>query len=163
MGLPAAGQGFSLPAATPNPYSSGGGGSLNPYAAPSGGYGQASYGGNVATWPVIVPGIAMVVFAVLMILLQIASAVINCIILANLENPDHASRLVGQFGGNALMLGLNGLIAVGGVNMANLKNWNSARTAAILSCICCASPLALPFGIWALVVLNNQQYKNLFR
>jgi len=49
---------------------------------------------------------------------------------------------------------LEGLIIVGSIRMIFLKNYGLAMTAAVLSLLCSVGVcLALPFGVWALVVL----------
>ena len=57
------------------------------------------------------------------------------------------------------------LIFVGAVKMQRLKNYEFAFVAAILAMIPCLTPccfLGLPFGIWALVVLNRKNIKSEF-
>ena len=57
-------------------------------------------------------------------------------------------------------------ILMGAVKMRQLESWSSARTAAILAVIPICSPcvlLGIPFGIWALIVLNNPQVRSEFR
>ena len=61
-----------------------------------------------------------------------------------------------------LLMGV--LVIVGAVKMKNLKSYGLAMTAAIIAIIPC-SPcclLGLPFGIWALVVLNDENVKAAF-
>jgi hypothetical protein len=73
-----------------------------------------------------------------------------------------ASGLVGQLIGIAL----NGVTLWGGLQMRNLQNYSLAMAAAVLATIPCCSPcviLGIPFGIWALIVLNDVQVKSAFR
>ena len=58
------------------------------------------------------------------------------------------------------------LVVVGAVKMKNLENWGLALTAAIIAvipCFSCCCLLELPFGIWALVVLNDAAVRAAFR
>jgi hypothetical protein len=57
-----------------------------------------------------------------------------------------------------------GLIFFGGLQMKGLKSRGMAMTGAITSLIPCSACciLTLPFGIWALVVLNDEQVKEAF-
>ncbi|MEN8165717.1 MAG: hypothetical protein ABFS37_16430, partial [Acidobacteriota bacterium] len=56
------------------------------------------------------------------------------------------------------------LIFYGAMKMKDLQGYGLAMTAAILSLIPCFSIccIGIPFGIWALVVLLNQDVKNAF-
>ncbi len=57
------------------------------------------------------------------------------------------------------------LITLGAMKMKNLQNYTFAYTISILAMIPCLSPcclLGLPFGIWALVVLNKPEIKSQF-
>lgn len=73
-------------------------------------------------------------------------------------------------GGLGLLLGLVscvlGLVVIAGaVQMKNLQNYRFAVTGAIVATLSCLSPwflLGLPFGIWALVVLCDEQVRSAF-
>lgn len=57
------------------------------------------------------------------------------------------------------------LILIGALKMQALRNYPLALTAAILAAVPCLTPccfLGLPFGIWALVVLNKSGIKSQF-
>jgi len=57
------------------------------------------------------------------------------------------------------------VILAGALQMKNLRNYGMAMTASILAMIPCGNCclLGLPFGIWALVMLNNVDVKRAFR
>ena len=62
------------------------------------------------------------------------------------------------------IVALNGFVLFGAIKMLRLQNHTLALVAAIvamLPCHCCCV-LSLPFGIWALVVLNNAEVKSQF-
>jgi hypothetical protein len=58
-----------------------------------------------------------------------------------------------------------GLVFAGGHRLEHLENYPLAMTGsivALLPCnVCCL--LGLPFGIWALIVLNDPDVRNAFR
>jgi predicted Zn finger-like uncharacterized protein len=78
-------------------------------------------------------------------------------------NPDPAN-LVGQVIGAFVSLIWGGIVTAGAVQMKRLHGFGSAMTASIVALLpcnpCCL--LGLPFGIWALVVLNRQEVKDAF-
>lgn len=60
---------------------------------------------------------------------------------------------------------LNGLVFFGALKMKNLQSYGLAMTAAIISVIPCCGPcccLAIPVGIWALVVLRKPEVRAAF-
>lgn len=57
-------------------------------------------------------------------------------------------------------------IAVSAHKMANLKGYRQSWVASILAVIPCTGPLVIlgiPFGIWAMLVLNDSNVKNAFK
>jgi len=63
-------------------------------------------------------------------------------------------------------LAISALILFGAIGMQKLTGHGLALTAAIVAMIPCFSPccvLGLPFGIWALVVLNRPEVKSQFK
>ena len=85
------------------------------------------------------------------------------------RGPDKFPLLLGS--GMNLVFGVIGLavsvvVIVGATKMKNLEHYTLAVTSAILAVIPCTSPcclLGIPFGIWALVVLNDSSVKAAFR
>jgi len=60
---------------------------------------------------------------------------------------------------------ISALIFAGASKMQSLKNYEFAFVAAVLSLVPCMTPccvLALPFGIWALVVMNHKNINSEF-
>jgi len=54
------------------------------------------------------------------------------------------------------------LVILGAYSLMNLKKYSMAMTGAIIACIPCCGPclvLGIPFGIWALVLLNSPEIK----
>ena len=65
---------------------------------------------------------------------------------------------------NLLVAALNGVVLFGAIKLLRLQNHGLvmvAVVAAMLPCSCCCL-LGLPFGIWALVVLNKPEVKSHF-
>lgn len=66
----------------------------------------------------------------------------------------------------ALSIVVGIVVILGALKMKNLENYGFAMAASIIAMIPCISPccfLGLPFGIWALVVLSDEQVKAAFR
>ncbi len=83
-----------------------------------------------------------------------------------------SERLINAMAGGAgivqsiIHVALAGLIIYGALQMKKLVNFRLAMTASILALAPCISPcclLGLPFGIWALVVLNKPEVKAAFQ
>jgi hypothetical protein len=71
------------------------------------------------------------------------------------------SIILGFFG-----LVMSGLVIVGSLRMKKLENYSLAMTAAVIAVIPCVSScciFSLPFGIWAIIVLNDSSVKAAFR
>jgi hypothetical protein len=75
------------------------------------------------------------------------------------------SGVVGMVGSVVWML-LGALIIFGGVKMKSLKSYGLSMAAAVLAALPCTSYwcclIGLPVGIWAIVVLMDQQVKASF-
>lgn len=64
------------------------------------------------------------------------------------------------------VLTIEGIIIAGAINMLRLRNYKTAKSAAILCMlpICTAGFIfGIPFGLWALIVLNRPAVKTAFR
>ncbi len=65
-----------------------------------------------------------------------------------------------------LTIAITVVVLVGSLKMMKAESWGLAVTASILAMIPCFGPccgLTLPFGIWALVVLMNDEVKRTFQ
>jgi hypothetical protein len=71
----------------------------------------------------------------------------------------------GGFGIELVGMFLGGTIILGALQMKNLDNLTFAITASIVAMLpchyCCL--IGIPFGIWALIVLNQTDVKSAFR
>jgi hypothetical protein len=149
-------------------------------------YEEPGMGGDpgAAQQSVTGPAIALLVTAILGTLLQVYSLIQSLIggeaaQKAQIEqirqqNPQLADQLetfVGTAGPMGLALGVLSIIIgiviiLGALKMKNLQSYGLAKTSSILALIPCISPcccITLPFGIWALVVLNRPEVRAAFR
>jgi uncharacterized membrane protein YhaH (DUF805 family) len=118
------------------------------------------------------PAIALMVTAGIGIALAIVG------LLMNLLGAGMGAAQGGEEGAMSMMSGGVGIVQsivgiavgvvvlMGAMKMKRLESYGFAMTAAILAMIPCVSPcclLGLPFGIWAVVVLNDANVKAAFR
>jgi hypothetical protein len=148
-------------------------GSDNPYQSPA----SATYlppGQTDAAQRVAGPAIALMVTAILGIIAQslgIIMAVAQVGVAHGIRQPrGDAFPMMFQGGMNVglavVELAVGAVILIGAMKMKKLESYGFALTAAIVAMIPCISPcclLGLPFGIWALVVLNDASVKAAFR
>ena len=133
----------------------------NPYAPP------APQPGSSSESPLLFPAIALLILSSLFVLIILASVPGQIVRMRAIDTstPEGAGELVGSIVSLAIWPLMNLAIAVGAVSMIRLRNYRSAYTAAILSVIPICSPcllLGIPFGIWAIVVLNRPEVKQRF-
>ena len=174
-----------LPALTPmggqtgNPLGGGSSGSTlssapmssNPYASPT--PTAKPIGRSRAKSKVMGPAIGMIVYGCLALIggiIGIVNQLINGPGLPAAQNQAEAAGqqigyVVGFFLGGICVLAIFGFIIAGAIRMLNLKNYGLAMTACILSLLPCSlcCIIGLPFGIWGLVVLNDEHVKRAFR
>jgi hypothetical protein len=116
----------------------------------------------------MVVGILMIVAAIGGILLNLLGAGLGAINAASGSNQ-FANLFSGVVGlvFSAIGLLLGGIVIFGGMKMKALQNYGLAMAAAIISLLPCTSGycclLGMPIGIWALVVLMNDNVKAAFR
>jgi hypothetical protein len=143
-------------------------------------YGGAGFGGGpnrgVAASRVNGPAIGLMATAAIGILLQLVSLAMNILgtgfNMANLagggNTPDAVANMMGgTLGviGSIFSILIGGVIFFGAMKMRQLQNWGLSLAATILAMIPCLSPcccLGLPLGIWALVVLLDDNVKRSF-
>jgi hypothetical protein len=134
----------------------------NPYASP-----RSQAGSGLPENPLAVPAIFLLILSSLTVLLIAASLPGQIIRIRAYDpsTPEGIGGLIGSIGSLALWLFMNVAIALGAISMIRRKNYGSAYTAAILSVIPVCSPclvLGIPFGIWAIIVLNRPEVKQRF-
>ena len=139
-----------------------------------------SPGGAGAKEAVMLPAILLMVLSAIAVLLGLINvlqsfgatdpAVVEA--LDNPELPEGARQLLAGMtssGGKLLFtlptLLLHGLVFFGALKMKNLQSYGLSMAAAIIAVIPCCGPcvcLAIPVGVWALVVLNKPEVKAAF-
>jgi hypothetical protein len=159
----------------PAPGSGGTRASDNPYEAPGVG-GHAGFGqpDPTAAQRLSAPATALIVTGVLGVIAQVLGMVANVaqMNMGAAMAPRGEAAVPMMFGTGislamgAVGIGLSVLVIVGATKMKNLESFSLAMAAAIIAMVPCTSPcclLGLPFGIWALVVLNDSSVKAAFR
>ncbi len=121
------------------------------------------------------PAIGLIITAIIGMLWQLVSAALNMLGtgLGGVAAASGDSGAMGTlFSGviglvfNVIWLLMGGVVIFGAIKMKALQSYGLALTAAILAALPCTSPccfLGLPIGIWAIVVLMNQDVKAAFR
>lgn len=150
---------------------------MNPYGP---GSDMSGIGRDYALTKVKGPAIAMLVTAALAIVLQIGGLLYSLAVgNAPPQVPPDADpqvakimEAVQQFSGPVgMVMGLVSIviavvIVVGALKMMKLESYGLAMTSAILSLLPCNCPcclLSMPFGIWAIMALNDTGVKTSFR
>ena len=126
------------------------------------------------------PAMALKVTAIIGLVLVAVGLVMNILSLAGIQVATQQStdpevqrilETFNKFGGvfsivtNIIGGAIGVIILMGATKMRNLQSHQFAFTASILAMLPCVSPcciLGLPFGIWALVVLNKPEVKSAF-
>lgn len=78
------------------------------------------------------------------------------------QGAEQMGQVVGGLAGGSIGIVMDILVIVGAYNLMKLKKFSMAMTGAVIACIPCCGPcfvLGIPFGIWALVLLNNPEIK----
>ena len=134
----------------------------NPYASPAS-LNDPGSSGN----PLLVPAILLLILSSLFVLFIVVSLPTQFIRIRAIDTStaEGAGELCGSIVSLALWPLMNLAIALGAISMIRLTSYRSAYTAAILSAIPICSPcfvLGIPFGIWAIVVLNRPDTRQRF-
>jgi hypothetical protein len=123
------------------------------------------------------PVIGLKVTAILGLVLVVVGLVINVLMLSGIHiGPQQIydpqmQKLFNTLGGGLgivqdIIGGIVGVIVlIGAAKMQKLQSYQFALTASIVAMVPCISPccvFGLPFGIWALVVLNKPEVKSQF-
>lgn len=114
-----------------------------------------------------VPAIGLIVTGGLGILGGIAN-IVMFFVMPNTSSPGMPEWVTGpafNIGLSVVSMGLSVLVILGGMRMRNLEAWGlsmAASIVAIIPCfVCCFT--GIPFGIWAVIVLLNDEVKRSFR
>ena len=145
-----------------------------PFSSPA----TAASGGRDAALQLVKgPAIGLKVTAIVGLVLVAVGLVINVLTLSGfhiglqqIQDPQ-MQKLINKLGGGLgivrdIIGGVMGVIVlIGAAKMQKLQNYQFALTASIVAMVPCISPccvFGLPFGIWALVVLNKPEVKSQF-
>jgi hypothetical protein len=167
----------SSPIAPPAPVPLMGGDGPNPFQSPTQSSGpvlmEPGAIDQYAAGRVAGPAIAMIVVGALEIVTYVGVIVVYSLVIAlalggaaQFQGDPHEIALGGvvmiAYGAMGLLMAV--LVVVGAVKMKNLKGYGLAMASAIIAMLpcspCCA--IGLPFGIWALVVLNDENVQAAF-
>ncbi len=118
------------------------------------------------------PAIGLIVVAILGVLLQITSLILNAagasfVAASQMPKEAWANMFSGTVGVISSIIGIlvSGLILFGAMKMKKLENYGLAMAVSVLAMIPCLSPccfIGLPIGIWAVVVLSKPEVKSAF-
>jgi len=123
---------------------------------------------------VAIPAIGLLATAIVGMLLQVISIILNIINLvggaAVTLNEDANGIAMLMQGGVGLMFNflaviMGGIIIFGAMKMKNLSGHGAAMAAAVIAMVPCLSPccpLGLIFGIWAIVAMSDPEVKAAF-
>jgi hypothetical protein len=137
-----------------------------------------SAGREVAVQAVKGPAIGLMVTAIFGLIAVAFGLVMNLLVLSGTApwrqqiGDPQMQKFLNLFGGGGLGIiqniigGIVGIVVLMGASkMQRLQNYPFVFTASILAMVPCVSPccmLGLPFGIWALVILNKPEVKAAF-
>jgi hypothetical protein len=142
----------------------------NPYQSPTaqtyGAYGVSDVAvadlvATPAVGLIVTGGLGMAIQA-----LYLLAFLVQMPMLGRLPGPEAAISFLPQVVLSLFGLVLCGLVIVGAQKMKRLESYSFAMAAAIISVIPCFSPccvIGLPFGVWAIVILNKPEVKAAFR
>jgi hypothetical protein len=134
----------------------------NPYAPPA-----AHLSSGSPANPLLIPGICLLIlssFFLFCIVVSVPGQIVR-IRAIDTSTSQGVGEMTGSVASLILWLLMNVGVALGAISMIRLKSYRSAYSAAVMSVIPICSPwfvLGIPFGIWALVVLNRPAVKQRF-
>ncbi len=113
------------------------------------------------------PALTILIMAGITILARVVMLGVNVFLLSMIDAPpEEMVTVVVGMAANVVALLLNIATVVGAYKMMQLQTYSAAMMAAVISVIPFCSPcgiLGIPFGIWAIVVLNDPIVKRSFR
>ncbi|HVX13543.1 MAG TPA: hypothetical protein VHC22_20325 [Pirellulales bacterium] len=134
----------------------------NPYASPA-----PQPDSDSSANPLLIPGIFLLTLSLLFVFFILVSLPrqIDLMLAVDPSTPEGVGQLFGSVVSLTSWLMMNLGIAVGAISMIRQKSYRSAYLAAILAVIPVCSPcllLGIPFGIWAIFLLNRPEVKQRF-
>jgi hypothetical protein len=148
----------------------------NPYESPQGDQQRQNHDSASAAADVKAPAIALLVVSLIAIAVGILGLVGDAILLTSgaverLEAMNNRSvspqtTIMIRTAWGIILLVASAYVCYGALKMMKLKNYGTARFAAIIAMIPLVSPcclLGIPFGIWAFVVLGKPHVRDAFQ
>ena len=140
------------------------------FAAPPGGGSTSSASSKVAPPAIglIVTGILAILYQLVMLVLNLLGTGLGAFSAASGGSGGMSTLFSGVIGlvFNVVWILLSGLVIFGAVKMKNLQSWGLSMAAAVVAALPCTNwpccLLGLPLGIWAIVMLMDQQVKASF-
>lgn len=126
------------------------------------------------------PALALIIVAAIGLVFVVISLIMNLVgggagqavpiadpeMRAMMESLQGGGSIVGAIISFLIGAAANGLVLFAGLKMKNLESYGISMAGAIVAIIPCLSPcciVGIPFGIWALVVLLNDEVKTAFK
>ncbi len=162
-GLSSSGPGYAQDPGYSDPYSA--------PAMPAAGQARSRGGKEAAKQKTMLPAIFLCILAGLSILNHAGGIVLA--LMGESTNPfapqgvgggNEEAQMIGAIAGGILGVVCDILVIVGAYNLQQMKSYGLALTGAIIATIpcCICIILGMPFGIWALVVVNSSDVKPYF-
>jgi hypothetical protein len=116
----------------------------------------------------IVTGIVGILFQIASILMRLLGMGMSGVAVASGDSSGFAGLMSGVVGliFSIVWLLMGAVVIFGALKMKSLQSYGLAFAAAVLAALPCTSPccfIGLPIGIWAIVVLLNDEVKRSFR
>jgi hypothetical protein len=147
----------------------------NPYNAPQANYGSGPPGepSNALT-EVNGPAISLMAIASISLVFCLIGFVVDLAVLATgnvdggiQQGPiDGTTKFIIRLAWGLVLIATSGFVLYSSIKMKNLQSFQIAYSGSILAVIPCLGPcciLGIPFGIWAIVVLNKPHIRRAFR
>ena len=110
------------------------------------------------------PAMALIIVSIIALVLGGMALAFDIFLIA-VQGVLEAELIVRSLWGLLLFM-TSSFVLFGAIKMNNMTNYGVAKAAAIVAIVPLVSPcclLGIPFGIWALVVLNKPHVRNSFR
>ena len=139
---------------------------INPYSPP-----QETDSRIDPSLAVTAPAISLIVVSLIGLMSMLFTVGVNLIFLVGYTTgqfqtpPEIMAHMALRLVWGILMLASSVVILLGGINMLRLRKYDVCRLGAILAFIPCVGPcylLGVPFGVWAIIVLNRPEVRDAF-
>lgn len=146
----------------------------NPYQSPMGVPNSGLDSRSAALAKVQAPAMGLMVVSAVSIVVRLVMLLMSLMgvgmMAAAADNNANQGLAIGQMAGglvgSIIGIAINGVTLFAGLKMKSLEQYGLVMTGVVLALIPCCSPcvfVGIPFGIWALVVLNDPIVKASFQ